>query len=76
MSRQIFCPYCHATLYRLQPRQFHPDLSEYVDEVPLVESGNHGTFTTCFRCTSRVLLAARTTSLGVDAFELAYLRAE
>ncbi len=75
MNRAISCPYCHATLYQLRPQQDNPKLSEYVDRAPLVKSDRQGTFTTCSRCTCRVLLVARQTTLGMDAFELAHLQA-
>ena len=76
MSREIRCPYCHATLYQLRLRQDNPKLSDYVDRAPLVKSDPQGTFTTCSRCAGRVLLVARQTTLGMDAFELAHRQAE
>lgn len=75
MNRAVSCPYCHCTLYRLRPQQDNPKLSEYVERAPLVKSDPHGTFTTCLRCACRVLLVARQTTLGMDAFELAHLQA-
>lgn len=75
MKREISCPFCHALLYQLRPQESTPSLSEYVQRAPLIESDAQGTYTTCGRCTKRVRVVARQTTLGLDAFDVAHLQA-
>ena len=75
MNTAIPCPYCRRTLYRLRPRLDTPTLSEYVGAPPLVKSDAQGTFMTCQHCSGRVLLDARDTILGFDAFRPAHFQA-
>ena len=75
MNTDIPCPYCQRTLYRLRPRPDSPTLSEYAGNPPLVKSDAQGTFMKCLHCSARVLLDARDTILGLDAFRPAHLQA-
>ena len=75
MNTDISCPYCQRTLFWLRPRSHNPTLSEYVNKAPLVKSDDQGTFMTCPKCKGRVLLDARDTVLGLDAFRPAHLQA-
>ena len=75
MNTAIACPFCRRTLYQLRPQPATPTLFEYVGTAPLVKSDAQGTFMTCPRCAGRVLLDARDTILGLDAFRPARLQA-
>lgn len=75
MNTTIPCPYCQRTLYHLRARPDTPTLSEYVGAPPLIRSDAQGTFMKCRHCSGRVLLNARDTILGLDAFRPARLQA-